>query len=80
MQSAPIPNAKNRDSHEAEHGDAVRAMFDRIAPTYDTLNRLMSLGVDVRWRKRAVRELRNAPKGPLLDFVRGDLGPLQVAL
>ena len=38
-------------------------MFERIAPTYDTLNRLMSAGIDRRWRARAVAELaRRAPR------------------
>lgn len=46
-------------------------MFNGIAPYYDFLNRLLSLGIDTRWRKRAIRELRaDAPK-VLLDVATG---------
>jgi demethylmenaquinone methyltransferase/2-methoxy-6-polyprenyl-1,4-benzoquinol methylase len=36
---------------------AVEAMFDRIAPGYDRMNRIISLGQDARWRRRTVSGL-----------------------
>lgn len=41
--------------------------FDTIAHTYDRLNRLMTLGLDRRWRRRAVRDLH----GNVLDVACG---------
>ena len=37
--------------------DGVRTMFDRIAPVYDLMNRLMTAGLDGRWRRRAAAQV-----------------------
>ena len=34
--------------------DDVRGMFDRIAPVYDAMNRVMTAGLDRRWRRRTI--------------------------
>lgn len=49
----------------------VEQMFDKIAPRYDLLNRLLSLGIDVQWRKRALRYLKSSPPETLLDVATG---------
>lgn len=48
-----------------------RAMFDRIAPHYDAANRVMSLGMDRLWRRRAVHALAPAGAGRYLDIGTG---------
>jgi len=58
---------------QGERAQAVRAMFDRIAPTYDLLNRVMTLRVDQLWRRRLVRTLRLAPGQRLLDVCAGTM-------
>jgi demethylmenaquinone methyltransferase/2-methoxy-6-polyprenyl-1,4-benzoquinol methylase len=54
---------------------AVRAMFDRVAPRYDLLNRVLSLGIDRRWRQRAIASLGLRP-GDLIVDVCGGTGDL----
>ena len=40
--------------------EGVRSMFDRIAPVYDLMNRVMTVGLDQRWRRLTVREVVSA--------------------
>jgi len=49
----------------------VRAMFDTIADRYDLLNRLISLGLDRTWRRRAVAALDLAPPSVVVDLACG---------
>ncbi len=47
------------------------AMFDRIAHRYDLLNRIISLGIDGSWRRRAVRALALSEGARVLDVASG---------
>jgi demethylmenaquinone methyltransferase / 2-methoxy-6-polyprenyl-1,4-benzoquinol methylase len=50
---------------------AVRAMFDAIAPRYDLVNRIMTFRLDVRWRRRTVRDLALPGHSIVLDLASG---------
>ena len=54
-----------------EKAAAVDAMFDTIAPRYDRLNRILTLGLDVAWRRAAVRSLQLRPAARVLDIACG---------
>ena len=56
----------------------IAGMFDAIAPRYDLLNHVLSAGLDVRWRARAIKELRLRPGSRVIDLCTGT-GDLAVA-
>ncbi len=49
----------------------VQKMFTNIAPRYDLMNRLMTAGQDVAWRREAIRRARLAPGARVLDLGAG---------
>ena len=55
----------------AEKREAVRSMFDTIAPRYDLVNRLMTFRMDVRWRKITLRALALPSGAAVLDLACG---------
>jgi demethylmenaquinone methyltransferase/2-methoxy-6-polyprenyl-1,4-benzoquinol methylase len=64
----PISNETASAMNKSAH---VREMFASIAPRYDATNRILTAGVDERWRRRAVRELAAPAGGSVLDLCCG---------
>ena len=62
MTTLPQGDAKTRQ---------VRSMFDAIAGRYELVNRLMTFGLDARWRRRVVADLRLARGSVVLDVAAG---------
>ena len=62
MTTLPQGDAKTRQ---------VRTMFDAIAGRYELVNRLMTFGLDARWRRRVVADLRLARGSVVLDVAAG---------
>ncbi|MBN8637419.1 MAG: class I SAM-dependent methyltransferase [Anaerolineae bacterium] len=54
-----------------ERAAYVQSMFDRIAGRYNLMNRLMTFGQDLRWRKFVIQQAHLPPKGTLLDLATG---------
>ena len=55
----------------AERERFAARMFDALAPKYVRLNRLISLGADERWRRRAIARAGIAPGDTVLDLGTG---------
>ncbi len=59
---------KDSDSSKKQQ---VAAMFDDIAFKYDFLNRFLSAGTDVRWRKKAIKQIASLQPKKILDVATG---------
>lgn len=59
--------------YEAERSkkEQVSEMFDNIAPKYDLLNRVLSLGIDTIWRKKMIAQLKDLQPKRILDVATG---------
>jgi demethylmenaquinone methyltransferase / 2-methoxy-6-polyprenyl-1,4-benzoquinol methylase len=64
MPITPLPQGEEKTRQ-------VRAMFDAIAQRYELVNKLMTFGLDARWRKRAVADLRLPSNSLVLDIAAG---------
>ena len=51
--------------------EQVTQMFDNVSSNYDTLNRILTFGIDVGWRKKVVRMVMDAQAKKVLDVATG---------
>ena len=51
--------------------EQVAEMFDRVANRYDVMNRVLSAGIDTKWRKNAILQLKNDKPKQILDVATG---------
>lgn len=56
---------------EGSKKEQVARMFDNISPKYDLLNHVLSLGIDIAWRKKAIRLLKKDQPKLMLDIATG---------
>lgn len=68
------PYGTNNAKHEQ-----VKDMFDAIAPHYDLMNRMMTMGVDKCWRRRVVNFVASLTPSRILDIATGT-GDLAIAM
>ena len=70
MSNYPQENVKpyNEDERKAVQ---VEKMFDNIAPTYDNLNHVLSMGIDKSWRRKAINKLKPFHPQRMMDVATG---------
>jgi demethylmenaquinone methyltransferase/2-methoxy-6-polyprenyl-1,4-benzoquinol methylase len=65
------PHVVPYKSQQHTKKEQVALMFDNISRRYDLLNHLLSLGIDVRWRKKAIKQLKTSNPKTILDVATG---------
>ena len=70
-----LPYVPKKNSKKSQ----VRQMFDSISPRYDFINRIISGGLDIKWRKNLVKVLKPKKPTKILDVATGT-GDLAIAL
>ena len=75
MKKTIKPNQNNSEAKKKQ----VTHMFDGISKSYDLLNRIITLGVDIIWRKRVVKLIEKVDHESILDIATGT-GDLVLAL
>jgi demethylmenaquinone methyltransferase/2-methoxy-6-polyprenyl-1,4-benzoquinol methylase len=69
--SLPHDNVTPFNDPEKTKKEQVAEMFDNVAGGYDRLNRVLSAGIDINWRKKAISTLRNDKPERILDVATG---------
>src|SRR5437868_10674819 len=69
--SLPHDSIKPFDNSGKTKKEQVAEMFDDIAGRYDLLNRMLSAGIDISWRKKAIKQLKKNNPQTILDVATG---------
>lgn len=59
------------DSSDLNKKKQVEQMFDNISPKYDLLNRVLSMGIDIQWRKDVIKMVKASQPQTILDIATG---------
>jgi demethylmenaquinone methyltransferase/2-methoxy-6-polyprenyl-1,4-benzoquinol methylase len=71
MESLPHDHIVPYKESDQSKKEQVAEMFNRIASRYDFLNRFLSAGIDVSWRRKAIKKLRKTAPKFILDIATG---------
>lgn len=74
-----MSNVKPYSDSDLSKKKQVEQMFDNISGNYDLLNRILSMGIDVSWRKKVVKSVQKAKPSTILDIATGT-GDLAIAM